>query len=168
VATLVAVGAVTRFVSGELAMLTPTPVYGVVIKLGLTETLTFIIGFSYGIIAGFIGGALIIAISDLTFLPGPWTPFIAAIIGLTFGVGGGLVRRFEIGTPRITVLGVAAIILTVVSETLQNSWVAVFYSVPLAASLLYGVPSLIAALVNNSVLLAAIGPRVITAIRKQR
>lgn len=161
-------GAVTRFGSGELAMLTPTPVYGVVIKLGLTETLTFIIGFVYGAVAGFISGALIIAISDVMFLPGPWTPFIAAIIGLVFGVGAGVIRRFEIGAPRISVLIASAVILTLVSETLQNLWVAVFYSVPLTASLLSGIPSLITALLTNSILLTAIGPRVITAIRKQR
>jgi hypothetical protein len=149
-------------------MITPVPVYGVVIKVGLTETLTFIIGFAYGVVAGFIGGALIVAISDLMFLPGPWTPFIAAIIGLVFGVGGGVIRRFEIGTPRISVLGVSAVILTVLSETLQNGWVAVFYSVPLVASLISGIPSLITALVNNSILLTAVGPRVIIAIRKQR
>ena len=148
-------------------MITPLPFYGIVIKVGLTETLAFIIGLAYGAIAGFVGGALIIIISDLMVLPGPWTPFIAAIIGLVFGVGAGVIRRFETGTPRVRVLGASAIILTIVSETLQNVWVTVFYSIPLAASLISGIPSLITALVNNSILLTVIGPRVIAAIRKQ-
>jgi hypothetical protein len=164
IATLVAVGAVTRFGLGELAMVMPQPFYGVVIKVGLTETLTFMIGFAYGVMAGITGGALIIIISDIMFSPGPWTPFIAAIIGLVFGIGAGVIRRFENGTPGVRVLGVSAVILTVVSETLQNSWVAVFYGVPLTASMISGIPSLIAALVNNALILTAVGPRVITAI----
>ncbi len=149
-------------------MITPMPFYGIVIKVGLTETLAFIIGFSYGVVAGFIGGAMIIIISDLMVLPGPWTPFIAAIIGLVFGVGGGVIGRFKNPVPGLRVLGASAVILTIVSEILQNWWVAVFYSTPLLATMIYGFSSLITALVNNIILLIAIGPRVITTIRNQR
>jgi uncharacterized membrane protein len=149
-------------------MMSPVPVYGIVIKIGLTETLTFIIGFVYGIAAGIMGGALIIIISDLAFSPGPWTPFIAAIIGLVFGVGGAVVRRFENETPRVKVLGASSILLTVISEILQNLWVTVFYGIPLIASMISGVPSMIAALLSNTILLAAVGPRIITVIQDQQ
>ena len=149
-------------------MITPMPFYGIVIKLGLTETLAFIIGFTYGIVAGFVGGAMIIIISDLMVLPGPWTPFIAAIIGLVFGVGGGVIGHFKNPVPGIKILGASAVILTVASEILQNWWVAVFYSTPLLATMIYGFSSLITALVVNTILLIAIGPRVITVIRNQR
>lgn len=168
VASLVAVGAVTRFGLGELAMITPLPFYGTVIKVGLTETLTFIIGFCYGAVAGFLGGAMIITISDLMVLPGPWTPFIAAIIGLVFGVGGGLIRRFTQLGPKATLLGVSAVVLTVASEMLQNLWVAVFYSIPFVATMISGIQSLITALVNNTILLIVIGPRIIAAVQNER
>jgi hypothetical protein len=144
------------------------PFYGVVIKIGLTETLAFIIGFTYGVIAGFIGGAMIIVISDLMILPGPWTPFIAAIIGLVFGVGGGVIGHFKNPVPGIKVLGASAVTLTIVSEILQNWWVAVFYSTPFLGTMIYGFSSLVTALVNNTILLIAIGPRVIMAIQNRR
>jgi hypothetical protein len=153
---------------GELAMMTPVPVYGIVIKIGLTETLTFIIGFVYGITAGIMGGALIITISDLAFFPGPWTPFIAAIIGLVFGIGGAAVRRFENGTPRTKVLGASSALLTVISESLQNLWVTVFYGIPLIASMISGIPTMIAAILSNAILLVTVGPRIITMIQDQQ
>ena len=168
IATLVAVGTVIRFGLGELAMMTPVPVYGIAIKIGLTETLTFIIGFVYGAAAGIMGGALIIVISDMAFSPGPWTPFIAAIIGCVFGIGGAVVRRFGSETPRVRVLGVSSVPLTIISETLQNSWVAVFYGVPLSASMLSGILTMIAALLSNATLLAAVGPRIIIVIQNEQ
>jgi hypothetical protein len=166
-ATLVAVGAVARFAFGELATITPMPFYGVVIKVGLTETLAFIMGFVYGAAVGFVGGALIIVISDLMVLPGPWTPFIAAIIGVVFGVGAGTIRRFVTSPPKTSLLGASAVTLTVVSEFLQNWWVSAFYGIPLADSMISGIPSLITALVNNTILFTAIGPKVISAVQEQ-
>jgi hypothetical protein len=43
--TFIAIGAATRIVLGRLALEMPTPMYGILIKVGLTETLTFISGF---------------------------------------------------------------------------------------------------------------------------
>ena len=168
VATLVAVAVVVRVGFAELALFSPEPFYGVVVKIGLTETLAFIIGLAYGPIVGFTGGASIIVISDLMIYPGPWTPFIAAIIGLVFGVGGGILRRFSNPIPGLRAYGFSAVILTFVSETLQNLWVALTYGEPLLAAMAFGVPTLITALLNNTILLIALGPRVSTAIRNLR
>lgn len=61
--------------------------HGIVIKVGLTETVAFLSGLAFRPVQGFATGALIIVVSDLYRRPGPRTPFIAAIIGL-IGVGG--------------------------------------------------------------------------------
>jgi uncharacterized membrane protein len=167
VATLVAVGSVVRFGIGELAMITPTPFYGVVVKVGLSETLTFIMGIIYGPVVGFLGGASIIVISDLPVQPGPWTPFIGGIIGAVFGIGGAILRRFARSGPNSIWFASSAVILTVISEFLQNLWVTLFYGVPLLASMISGIPSLITALVNNTILFTILAPRVISTIQEQ-
>ena len=167
VATLVAVGSVVRFGIGDLAMITPTPFYGVVIKVGLSETLTFIMGIIYGPVVGFLGGASIIVISDLPVQPGPWTPFIGGIIGGVFGIGGGILRLFVRSRPSSLWFAASAVILTVISEFLQNWWVTVFYGIPLLASMISGIPSLITALVNNTMLFTILAPRVISTIQEQ-
>jgi hypothetical protein len=161
VATLVAIGAVVRAGLGDVALLIPLPFYGVAIKIGLTETLTFTAGFVFGTLSGFMAGAFIIIISDLMIVPGPWTPFIAAIIGLVFGGGGGAVRRFASKNPRPLTLGITAVVLTVTSEFLQNWWMASFYSIPLVPAIVSGIPSLLTALANNTILFMAIGPQII-------
>jgi len=167
VATLVAVGSVVRFGVGELAMITPTPFYGVVTKVGLSETLTFIMGIIYGPVVGFLGGASIIVISDLPVAPGPWTPFIGGIIGGVFGIGGGILRRFVRSRPNSLWFAGLAVILTVISEFLQNWWVTLFYDIPLLASMISGIPSLITALVNNTILITVLAPKVISIIQEQ-
>jgi len=167
VATLVAVGSVVRFGIDELAMITPTPFYGVVVKVGLSETLTFIMGIIYGPVVGFLGGASIIVISDLPVQPGPWTPFIGAIIGSVFGIGGGILRRFVRSRPNSIWFAAVAVILTFVSEFLQNGYVTVFYGIPLLASMISGIPSLITALANNTILITILAPRVISIIQEQ-
>lgn len=91
--TFIAIGAVVRIGLDEFAMASAGPLFGILIKVGLTETLTFINGFVYGPAIGFLTGSLITVISDLFVLPGPWTPFIAAIIGL-LGVCAGIIRKF--------------------------------------------------------------------------
>ncbi len=161
----IAVGAVARIGLDNVALVAPTPVFGVLIKVGLSETLTFITGFLYGPVAGFICGASIIGISDFFTYPGPWTPFIAAIIGL-IGVGAGIIRRVT-GKPEpgTRTLMASAIVLTLISETLQNMWVAVFYSTPIIASMVTGIPSLITALINNTVLFTLLAPRIIRVVQ---
>jgi uncharacterized membrane protein len=139
--------------------------YGVFIKVGLTETLTFISGFVFGSIAGFLTGALIIVVSDLYIAAGVWTPFIALIIGVVFGCGAGVVHRY-IKEPSLLTLGLSAGILTVISEVLQNLWVAWFFNLPIWPTMLAGVPSLITALVNNVILIGVLGPRVIRFVQK--
>jgi uncharacterized membrane protein len=167
VATLVAVGSVVRFGIGELAMISPTPFYGIVVKVGLSETLTFIMGIIYGPVVGFLGGLSIIVISDLPVQPGPWTPFIGGIIGGVFGTGGAILRRFARSRPNSLWFASSAAILTVISEFLQNWWVTLFYGIPLLASMISGIPSLITALVNNIILFTILVPRVISTIQEQ-
>jgi uncharacterized membrane protein len=164
IAAFSAIGAVTRILLGNLALESPIPIYGVLIKIGLTETLTFISGFVFGSVAGFMTGALIIVTSDLYVVPGPWTPFIAAIIGL-FGVGAGIIRRY-VNDPGTVGLGLCAAALTILSEFLQNTWVALFYNVPIVATMISGLPSLAAALVNNVILIGTTGPRVIRLVQR--
>ena len=139
------------------------PIFGILIAVGLTETLTFIDGFVYGSTAGFVTGFLIILLSDMVTQPGPWTPFIAAIIGLLGIVAGALGRSGRIPTVRVVV--VSAVLLTLMSELLQNMWVALFYSLPIAGVMTLGVSTLITALINNVVLFAALGPKVIKLLR---
>ena len=164
VATLVAVGSVVRFGIGELAMITPTPFYGIIVKIGLSETLTFIMGIIYGPVVGFLGGSSIIVISDLPVQPGPWTPFIAGIIGL-LGVVAGIVGRSN-RVPTVRILVVSAILLTLMSELLQNAWQALFYSLPIAGVMVLGLSTMITALVNNVILFTTVGLRVIRLLRR--
>lgn len=164
VSTFIAIGAIARIGLDELALVSPGALFGVLIKVGLTETLTFINGFVYGSVTGFVTGSLIIVISDLFLLPGPWTPFIAAIIGL-LGVLAGIIRR-RYSEPTLRLLLISAAVLTLISEFLQNTWVALFYAVPIAAAMVAGVPSLITALLNNLVLFATLGPKIIKLLRE--
>jgi uncharacterized membrane protein len=142
----------------------PISVYGVLIKVGLTETLAFVSGFVFGPPLGFLAGALIIVISDLFMMPGPWTPFIAAIIGI-LGVGGGAIRRL-VRNPSIVALGISAAALTILSEFLQNAWFALFFNIPLAAALATGIPSMLTAVANNILLLTTVGVKTIGLIQK--
>lgn len=164
VSTFIAIGAVTRIGLDDLALSSPGPIYGVLVKVGLSETLSFINGFVYGPAIGFMTGFLIIVISDLFMLPGPWTPFIAAIIGL-IGFSAGIIRRVVV-SPSIPFTVSSAIVLTLMSEFLQNAWFALFYSVPIAASMIAGIPSLVTALVNNVVLFTTLGLKVISLLRR--
>ena len=157
--TLIAVGAVVRIMAAEVAMVSPVPVFALLIKVGLSETLAFVCGFLYGPLMGFVTGASIIVISDVVVLPGAWTPFMAAIIGL-LGILASLIRRFS-DRPTIMMLGVSAAGLTLLSEFLKSSWVALFYNVPILVAMLTGLPSLIAALVNNEVLFITVGLKII-------
>ncbi len=141
-------------------MASPAPVFGVLIKVGLTETLAFINGFVYGPVTGFVTGSMIIVISDLFVLPGPWTPFIAAIIGL-LGVCAGMIRKFPGSRLDFRLLASSAVALTLLSEFLQNTWVAFFYNIPVAAVMATGIPSMITALANNVFLFTTLGMKVI-------
>jgi len=133
------------------------------IKIGLTETLTFISGYALGSVTGFVTGSSIIVISDMALIAGVWTPFIALIIG-TIGAIGGIVRRF-VREPTFELLGISAVLLTLMSESLQNVWVAIFYNLPLYATMFAGLPTLIAALANNVVLFTAVAGRIIKVIK---
>jgi hypothetical protein len=112
--------------------------------------------------AGFVTGASIIIISDMAMLPGAWTPFIAAIIGL-IGICASLIRK-EVENPSLRIMGISAVALTPMSETLQNTWVAVFYNVPISVAVMAGISSLITALVNNIILFTTLGLRTIRII----
>jgi hypothetical protein len=141
----------------------PTPFYGVLIKVGLTETLAFVSGFVFGPAMGFLSGAMIIVVSDLFTLPGPWTPFIAAIIGI-FGLGGAVTRRLR-KEPSVLTLGAFAVLLTVLSELLQNAWFAWFFNISVVITLLMGAPSIATAIVNNTILITTLGLKVIRLIQ---
>jgi len=159
ISLLVSTGAVLRIGLEWVALVLPIDTYGILIKIGLTETLAFVCGFVFGPLQGFITGALIIVVSDLFTIPGPWTPFIAAIIGI-IGIGGGVLRRF-MRNPSIISLGVSALILTLISEVLQNTWFAWFFGVPIIATFLMGIPTLITAFINNTILFTTVGSRII-------
>ncbi|MBS7632808.1 ECF transporter S component [Candidatus Bathyarchaeota archaeon] len=171
ISLLVATAAAVRVGMNWVAFALPIPMYGVVVKIGLAETLTFVSGFVFGPIAGFIAGALIIVVSDVFTWAGPWTPIIAAIIGL-LGVFGGLLRRVK-ENPNVMFLGAAAFFLTLMSETLQNfytTWFYVFSGIPLLEALVLafggGVISMVTALICNTVLFTTVAPRIIVIMRK--
>ena len=166
VSTFIAIGAVSRIALDQLALASPTPIYGALIAVGLTETLTFVDGFLYGPLTGFVTGALIISVSDIFTQPGPWTPFIAAIIGL-LGVLAGILARPP-REPTFRLMAVSAVVLTLLSEFLQNAWVSLFYSTPFIGTMIVGLPTLIAALVNNLVMFTALAPRIIRFLRSSR
>jgi len=171
---LVAVGAVIRVGLNWASFALPIPIYGILIKIGLSETLAFICGFVFGPIQGFVTGALIIVVSDLFTWAGLWTPFIAAIIGL-LGFVGGVLRRIK-QNPSIIFLGVTAVILTLVSELLQTLWFTwymwTFYMpetpllIILATALIEGFSSTITALISNTILFMALAPRIIKVLRE--
>ena len=150
------------------------PAYGLVVKIGLSETLAFTCGFVFGPIQGFITGALIIVISDMFTWAGLWTPFIAIIIGM-LGFFGGISRRFK-PNPSITFLGMTAVVLTVVSELLQNMWFAwymwAFYMpetpflIVLATVVVDGLPSMITAVISNTILFIIVMPRIIKILQE--
>ena len=157
-------GAAARIGVGSLAIVTPTAIYGLLIPIGLSETLAITSGLAIGPVEGFLVGALTIIASDLYLAPGPWTPFIAGIIGL-LGASGGLLRGRVF--PSKVSLAVVAVVLTLFSEFLQNLWVAWFYSVPLTGVLIAGLPTLFSALINNFLLLTLAGPRIIEVLDKR-
>jgi len=163
---LAAMGATARIGLGWVALQAPQAAYGVLIKVGLTETVAFLSGLAFGPVQGFATGVLVIVVSDLFMMPGPWTPFIAAIIGL-LGVGGGLlhVRRKN---PSLVLLGASAVGLTLMSELLQNTWFALFFGIPVEAAVLTGIPSIVTALINNTFLFTTLVPRVLTILRQKR
>jgi len=159
VSALIAIGAVVRIGIGEVAMVSPEPLYGVVIKVGLSETLSFVSGLVFGPLSGFITGFSIIVISDVAIAPGAWTPFIASIIGL-LGVCGGVVGRFR-PKPTPKMLLALAVPLTLLSEFLQNAWVSLFFNVPLSMTMLTGASTLVAALANNVIFFPTVGYKTI-------
>jgi len=161
-AVLVAVGAVARISVGSVTMFVPPPLYAWVIAVGLTETLTFISGFTLGPVAGFVTGASIIVISDIATLPGSWTLPIAIIIGL-IGVFAAVIRKL-IKQLDFRIMALSSILLTLMSETLQNVAIAVLFNTPIIATIAFGTPTLIVALANNLILFPTVGLRVIKMI----
>jgi len=147
-----------------VALGVPVPLYGVLIKVGLTETLAFVSGFVFGATLGFLSGALIVVISDLFMMPGPWTPFIAAIIGI-FGLGGAAIRRPG-GNPSVVAFGACGAALTILSEFLQNAWFALFFGIPIMVALAMAIPSMATAVANNIILLTTVAPRIIRLIQE--
>jgi uncharacterized membrane protein len=171
ISLLAATAAAVRVGMNWVAFALPIPMYGVVVKVGLSETLTFVSGFVFGPIQGFVTGALIIVVSDVFTWAGPWTPIIAVIIGL-LGVFGGLLRRVK-ENPNVMFFGVAAVFLTLVSETLQNFYTAWFYmgsGVPFVEALVLafggGIISMVTALICNTVLFTTVAPRIIAITKK--
>jgi len=171
ISLLVAAASAVRVGINWVAFALPVPMYGVVVKIGLAETLAFVSGFVFGPIQGFITGSLIIVVSDVLTWPGPWTPIIAAIIGL-LGVLGGMLRHVK-ENPSVVFLGVTAVVLTLVSEALQNLYTACFYMVsgiPLVEALLLafggGTVSLLSALISNTVLFTTVVPRIIAITKR--
>ncbi|NVL92906.1 MAG: hypothetical protein HWN71_07725 [Desulfobacterales bacterium] len=171
ISLMAALGAVVRVGVNWVAFTTPFFPYGIIVKIGLCETLAFICGFSFGPLQGFITGALTIVVSDVLTWAGPWTPIIASIIGL-LGVCGGFLRRVR-ENPGVVFFGVTAVGLTLVSETLQNLYTTWFYLVsgmPLIVALITafsgGIISMVTAILNNAVLFMTVAPRIIRIIRE--
>lgn len=174
ISLLVATAAAVRVEMNWVALAIAVPAYGVVVKIGLSETLAFTCGFVFGPVQGFITGALIIITSDLLTLAGLWTPFIAMIIGL-LGFFGGILRRFK-PNPSTRVLGMVAIVSTLMSELLQNIWFGwymwSFYmagtplQIVLAAALIDGLPSMITAVIANTILFMTMMPQIIKLLRE--
>jgi len=170
---LSAAAAAVRVGVNWVAFSIPVPLYGVVVKIGLSETLAFVCGYVFGPIQGFITGVLIIVVSDAFTWLGFWTPFIAAIIGVV-GFFGGIFGRFR-HEPSMMMLGTMAVVLTIVSEFLQNLWSAWYtwsfftpetpFAIVLATMILNGLPSMIVAVINNAILFTALAPRVIRILR---
>ena len=166
ISTFIAIGAVVRIGVDQVGDMVPTPAFTVVIKFGLSETLTFVSGFVYGPVAGFVTGFMIILLSDLgsPYGAGAWTPFIASIIGL-LGISAAIIRRVH-SRPTLLFMVVSAIGLTLLSETLQNLYVSIAYSTPLIATMTLGIPSLVTALANNIVLFPTVGTKAIEFVQE--
>ena len=171
ISLMVAWGAVVRVGVNWVAFTTPSLPYGIIVKIGLCETLAFICGFVFGPVQGFVAGALVIIVSDMLTWAGPWTPIIAAIIGL-LGVCGGLLRRIR-ENPSVIVFGVTAVALTLLSEILQNLYTTWFYLIsgmPLIVALITafsgGIISMVTAIINNTVLFMTVAPRIIGTMRR--
>jgi len=183
ISLLSAVGVVIRMGLGWVAYSVPAvplsfgfSLYGIFIKIGLTETLAFVSGFAFGPVQGFVTGALIILVSDMFSMYGPglWTPFIAAIIGL-IGVCGGVLRHSK-KNPGIIFFGLTAVALTIMSELLQTTWFAwymwAFYTpetpfmMVLVMSLAGGIASVATALFNNVVFFVAVAPKIVKVLQE--
>jgi len=174
ISLLVATAAAVRVGVNWVAFAVPIPAYGVLVKIGLSETLAFTSGFAFGPIQGFLTGVLIIVVSDIFTLAGPWTPFIATIIGV-LGLFGGIFRRFR-QTQSIRFLALAALVLTLISEMLQNIWSGWYtwtfympevpFMVVLATTFVEGLPSAITAIINNTVLFMLVAPRIIKILQE--
>jgi len=174
ISLLVATAAAMRVEMNWVALAIAIPFYGVVVKIGLSESLAFTSGFVFGPIQGFITGTLIIIISDLFTWAGLWTPFVAIIIGM-LGLLGGIFCRFR-SNPSIIALGVVAIVLTLISELLQNIWFGWYmwsfympetpFQIVLAATLVDGLPSMVTAVISNTILFVIVMPRIIKLLRE--
>jgi uncharacterized membrane protein len=168
ISTFIAIGAIVRIGADQVGDLVPLLPFDVVIKLGLSETLSFVAGFTYGPLVGFLTGFLIILLSDIAspFGPGAWTPFIGSIIGL-LGVCAWIIRHFR-HRPTILMMIVSAVGLTLLSETLQNLWVSLFYGIPIIPSMVSGLPSLVAAMANNVILFPTVGIKAIKFVQEHQ
>ena len=157
ISTFIAMGAVARVVVDQVGDVVPSPVFGIVIKFGLSETLSFVSGFVYGPVVGFLTGFLIVLLSDIAspFGAGAWTPFIGSIIGL-LGVAAAVIRHVK-SRPTVLMMTVSAVGLTLLSEFLQNLYVSLAYGVPIVGTMMAGLPSLVAAMVNNIILFPTVG-----------
>jgi len=169
ISTFIAIGAVVRITVDQVGDMVPTPAFAVVVKIGLSETLSFVSGFVYGPGVGFVTGFLIILLSDTVspYGAGVWTPFIASIIGL-FGVFAALIRRLR-PRPSPLMMITSAVGLTLLSESLQNIWGALFYNTPIlgaAGTMVLGLPSLVTAVINNVILFPTVGMRTIEFLRQ--
>jgi uncharacterized membrane protein len=166
VSTFIAIGAVVRVGVDQVGDMVPGLAFAVVIKLGLSETLSFVVGFIYGPVVGFVTGFMIILLSDIAspFGAGAWTPFIASIIGL-LGICAGVIRRVR-SHPTLLMMTVSAVVLTLLSETLQNLWAALFYSLPIIPTMVAGFPSLVTAMANNVILFPTVGSKAIKFVQE--
>jgi len=166
ISTFIAIGAIVRIGVDQVGDMVPSTAFAVTIKFGLSETLSFVAGFTYGPVVGFLTGFLIILLSDMAspYGAGAWTPFIASIIGL-LGICAGIIRRVR-PHPTLLIMTVSAVGLTLLSETLQNLWAAVFYGVPIISTMTLGLPSLVAAMANNVVLFPTVGIRAIRFVQE--
>ncbi|HYW00224.1 MAG TPA: hypothetical protein VE862_02070, partial [Candidatus Acidoferrum sp.] len=56
---------------------------------------------------------------------------------------------------------------TLMSEVLQNAWVAVFYNTPFIPTMITGIPSLVTALINNMVFFTLLTPKIIKLVQSK-